>query len=94
MRGQHVHEDDYVPRDIKRIGLLELLSGGVGKRPTKFQKLYTPLIGSAVRDARRTWVKNCTSAKKTIENIAKISFKETKSIWSHLKREIEVRPDQ
>ncbi len=76
-RGGHVHEDEFSPREIKRISLLELLSTHLGSE-------YELLYQEASKDARKRWVSNCRNADKMAHELAKLAFRITRPIWSKI----------
>jgi hypothetical protein len=98
MRGQHVHIDDYIPRNIQRIGLLERMAmvGTLKKKSDhrEFRQICAALIKSSVSEARRTWIDNCASARNAARQAATASFRLTKPIWTRLGSESEVSLEQ
>jgi len=80
-RGIHTHQEDFQPPELKRLALIELLSGPAGMPGVKFA------LPMAIRDLRKTWKKNNADAKTMVKEIMVASFRVTESIWSKLKLE-------
>ena len=83
-RGRHVHEDEFVPREISRIGLLDIMILGTREKKSKSPAIWEQLHRLAIRDAKKRWIENCESAEKAARQIVASAFNLTKPIWSHL----------
>jgi len=83
-RGRHVHEDEFVPREINRIGLLDIMILGTRMKKSKSTSVWEALRRLAIRDAKKTWIDNCESAEKSARQIVASAFSLTRPIWSHL----------
>jgi hypothetical protein len=79
-RGGHVHVSDFEPREIKRIGLIELFSR------SKEMKLVSHFLPSAVREFRKEWVSKNKQAKVAIKLYIDTSFELTKPVWLELEK--------
>jgi hypothetical protein len=80
MRGTHVHEEEFAPREIKRVGLLRTLA--MSKEPA-----YEMLYARALRDAKTTWSKQSETAQASTEKLVATAFKLTKPVWNTLGQE-------
>lgn len=74
-RGIHVHQEANVPRDIKRIGLLELQmlgpDGGIWKH---FHR-------DAINKARKQWMLNAHNASQASQLLIASTLKSTRVVW-------------
>lgn len=74
-RGQHVHQQSNIPRDIKRVASLELLIAASAPGPWKF------LQRQAVKSAREHWIENCAGAYEATQYLIATVLSETKAVW-------------
>jgi hypothetical protein len=84
LRGVHVHQEDFVPREIKRIGLLRsmLMAEEMFNNEAAFNWRW--LETQAVSRARKQWIRNCDEAERAVRTILLAAFRPTKAIWSQL----------
>jgi hypothetical protein len=82
-RGVHVHQDDFAPRDIKRISLFELVL--LGKQiDEKLKNMLVYLQRSAIRDAKKNWMLQCDNAERASQTIVAFAFDATAAVWKRL----------
>jgi hypothetical protein len=86
-RGRHVHEEDFVPRDIKRIGLLEMMILGEKISPSKSRPIWRVLQKIAIKDIKKKWIVHCDGAGEAAHVIIALAFRLTKPVWQNLKNE-------
>lgn len=89
-RGQHVHQHDFVPRDLERIGLLELmLRGGKTQKAESpgLAAIWVTLQKAAMRESRKRWVESCDSAEKASHQLIGHVFSTTQPVWRRLAEE-------
>ncbi len=87
MRGTHVHQDEFIPKDIKRIGLLDSMAFGYGRQDAEAGKVWTRYRDLVATEVRKEWVQHCKDAQKASEDIATEAFRLTKPIWTRLSQE-------
>ncbi|MES2906314.1 MAG: hypothetical protein V4691_04715 [Pseudomonadota bacterium] len=85
-RGIHVHNYEYKPREIERIGLLELFALPYASN-SELKNISRMLMPQALKAARKKWIANCDAAKDSAEQIMKALFALTKPVWRNLKKE-------
>jgi hypothetical protein len=73
LRGIHVHQGGYEPRDIARIKLLELLIE---------LDVSKSLLPSAYKQAKQNWLESLADIMNAAEKIIALSFEITKPVWS------------
>jgi len=88
-RGRHVHEDDFVPRDIKRIGLLDSMIIGEKLGHSKTAGAWLVLQKLAMKDAKKQWMVHCEEAQKAAYQIVMLAFDGTRLVWQRLADERE-----
>jgi hypothetical protein len=79
-RGVHVHQTPTVPREIERIGLLELLNGSPFPGLTFFHR-------EAVKKARKQVVAHADNARRNAEVLIAAAVHATKPVWDTVARE-------
>jgi hypothetical protein len=83
-RGQHVHEDEFVPREIGRIGLLGTFVSaeelGFADSNGSWRRLQT----RAMNQARKQWITHCDDIERAMTAILALTFRRTKVIWSKI----------
>jgi hypothetical protein len=77
-RGVHTHQSDFVPRELDRISLIEMPTGGGEMKKLRFA---LPL---ALRNFRMIWLKNIDGAQQSIKTHMIAAFATTEHIWSRL----------
>ncbi|OKO88045.1 hypothetical protein AC629_10865 [Bradyrhizobium sp. NAS80.1] len=78
-RGIHVHQQSYVPREIKRIETLELMM--MGPEPKAQEGPWKLLHRIAFREARKQWVQNAEDAAKAAKYIIGHLLVQTQLVW-------------
>ena len=78
-RGIHVHQQSNVPREIKRLGTLELLMTGKVSQADKAP--WAMLHRLALQDARKRWLKNADDAGKAARYIIAQLLVHTQLVW-------------
>ncbi|SFH83208.1 hypothetical protein [Bradyrhizobium sp. cf659] len=78
-RGIHVHQQSNVPREIKRIGMLELLLMGKGEETEEAP--WRVLQRLAFAEARKRWVTNADDAAKAAQYIIGRLLVQTQLVW-------------
>ena len=58
MRGVHVHNEDFLPRDIRRVGLLETMAFAYGIRDRESLRFWNRYRDLVVVEVRKEWVKH------------------------------------
>ena len=86
-RGIHVHQRSYVPREIKRLGTLELLMLNPLNDPTVDAALWRFLHRLAFRDARKKWIKNADDASKAAQYVIGHLLVQTQLVWRTVMQE-------
>jgi hypothetical protein len=77
MRGVHVHQQDTLPREIERIGLIEVLKSGL--------QPVAAIYPIAVGEVRHSWMKKCDFAVEMTRAIVLATFNATRPVWLKLK---------
>jgi hypothetical protein len=77
-RGVHTHQSDFVPRELERIRLIEMLTATNDMKNLRFT---LPL---AVRNFRAIWQNNIDGAQRSIKAHMTAAFGCTEHVWSHL----------
>ena len=87
MRGQHIHQDEFLPRDVRRIGLLESMSFAYGARDADARKVWGEYHDLVAAEVRKTWLGHCVEARKSSEQLAILAFRQTRPLWMRLSQE-------
>jgi hypothetical protein len=87
LRGIHVHQEEFVPREIKRIRLLGLMLTGEKLSKHKLPFNVGWLESRAISKARKQWMENCDEAERATRRILLSAFRPTKLIWSRIAEE-------
>ena len=81
--GVHVHQDDFLPRDIKRLELFDLLLLGEQK-DIKFKNILVSVQRLALRDTKKKWMSQCDNAETASQTIVALAFDTTIPVWKRL----------
>jgi len=83
MRGVHVHQDDVLPGDIKRLVLFDLLLLPEQK-DKKLRNVLGMLQRFALRDTKKNWMQQCDYAETASQTIVALAFDATMLVWKRL----------
>jgi hypothetical protein len=82
--GEHVHQADVLPRELRRVRLLETLLLGERMGQSAPHDAYRLLERQAVKEARRQWASHCDKAQIACFEILRATYRATKPVWSQI----------
>ena len=82
-RGVHVHKDDFLPHDIRRLVLFDLLLLG-DQEVLELENVLKALQRLALRDTKKNWMAQCDNAEAASQEIVALAFDKTEPVWSRL----------
>lgn len=81
-RGMHVHQDEFVPRQIRRVALLDTMIMASSLRTPEMKACWQALEREAVGQIRKEWSEHCDTASKAAREIIASVYTRTKAVWS------------